>query len=122
MGGNGKSDSLIFIGSKITVDGDYSHEIKRCLLLERKALTNLDSIVKNKDIILPTKAPIVQAKVFPVVIYGCQSWTIENAEHQRIDAFELYCWRRHLRVHWGGERGLALGNTCQCMAKSITIL
>ena len=83
------------------MDGDYSHEIKRCLLLERKALTNLDSIVKNKSIILPTKAPIVQAKVFPVVIYGCQSWTIENAEHQRIDAFELVLLEKTLKSPLG---------------------
>ena len=129
MGGNGNSDSLIFFGSKITMDGDYSHEIKRCLLLGRKALTNLNSILKNRGIILLTKAPIVQAMVFPVVMYGCESWTIEKAEHQRIDAFELWCWRRCLRVHWGGGTGLALGSTCvpvadscQCMAKIITLL
>ena len=100
MGGNGNSDSLIFFGSKITMDGDYSHEIKRRLLLRRKALTNLDSILKNRDIILLTKAHIVQAMVFPAVMYGCESWTIEKAEHQRIDAFELWCWRRLLRVPW----------------------
>ena len=129
MGGNGNSDSLIFFGSKITMDGDYSHEIKRCLLLGRKALTNLNGILKNRGIILLTKAPIVQAMVFPVVMYGCESWTIEKAEHQRIDAFELWCWRRCLRVHWGGGTGLALGSTCvpvadscQCMAKIITLL
>ena len=89
MGGNGNSDSLIFFGSKITMDGDYSHEIKRCLLLGRKALTNLNSILKNRGIILLTKAPIVQAMVFPVVMYGCESWTIEKAERQRADAPEL---------------------------------
>ena len=100
MGGNENSDSLIFLGSKITVDGDYSHEIKRRLLLGRKSLTNLDSILKNRDIILLTKAPIVQAMVFPAVMYGCESWTIEKAEHQRIDAFETWFWRRLLRVPW----------------------
>ena len=104
MGGNGNSDSLIFFGSKITMDGDYSHEIKRRLLLRRKALTNLDSILKNRDIILLTKAHIVQAMVFPAVMYGCESWTIEKAEHQRIDAFELWCWRRFLRVPWTARR------------------
>ena len=104
MGGNENSDSLIFLGSKITVDGDYSHEIKRRLLLGRKSLTNLDSILKNRDIILLTKAPIVQAMAFPAVMYGCESWTIEKAEHQRIDAFELWCWSRLLRVPWTARR------------------
>ena len=85
---------FIFLGSKITVDGDCRHEIKRCLLLGRKALTNLDSILKSRDITLPIKAYIVKTMVFPVVIYGCESWTIMKAEHQRIDAFELWCWRR----------------------------
>ena len=87
---------FIFLGSKITADGDYSHEIKRCLLLARKAMTNLDSILKSRDITLPTKVHIVKAMVFPVVMYGCENWTIKEAKHQRIDAFELWCWRRLL--------------------------
>ena len=85
---------FILGGSKITADGDCSHEIKRCLLLRRKAMTNLDSILKSRDITLPTKVCLVKAMVFPVVIYGCESWTIKKAERQRIDAFELWCWRR----------------------------
>ena len=91
---------FISLGSKITADGDCNHEIKRCLLLERKAMTNLDSILKSRDITLPTKVCIVKAMVFPVVMYGCESWTIQKAECQRIDAFELWCWRRLLRVPW----------------------
>ena len=87
-----------FLGSKITVDIDCSHEIKRCLLLRRKVMTNLDSILKSRDIILPTKVRLVKAMVFPVVMYGCESWTVKKAECQRIDAFELWCWRRLLRV------------------------
>ena len=89
---------------KITADGDYSHEIKRCLLLGRKAMTNLDSVLKSRDIILVTKVHIAKAMVFPVVVYGCKSWTIKKAEHQRIDAFELLCWRRLLRVLWIASR------------------
>ena len=89
---------FIFFGSKITADGDCSHEIKRCLLLERNAMTNLDSILQNRDITLPTNVYLVKAMVFPVVMYGCESWTIKKAEHRRIDAFELWCWRRLLRV------------------------
>ena len=89
---------FIFLGSKITADGDCSHEIKRSLLLGRKAMTNLDSILKNRDITLPTEVHLVKAMVFPVVMYGCESWTIKEAEHRRIDAFELWCWRRLLRV------------------------
>ena len=89
---------FILGGSKITADGDCNHEIKRCLLLGKKAITNLDNILKSKDITLPTKAHLVKAMVFPVVMYGCESWTIRKAEHQRIDAFELWCWRRLLRV------------------------
>ena len=87
---------FIFLGSKITADGDCSHEIKRCLLLGRKVMTNLDSILKSRDITLSTKVCLVKAMVFPVVMYGCESWTIRKAEHQRIDAFELWCWRRLL--------------------------
>ena len=87
-----------FLGSKITADGDCSHETKRCLFLGRKVMTNLDSILKSRDIILPTKVRLVKTMVFPVVIYGCESWTIKKAEHQRTDAFELWCWRRLLRV------------------------
>ena len=89
---------FIFLGSKITADGDCSHEIKRCLLLGRKAMTNLNSVLKSRDISLPTKVHLVKAMVFPVVMYGCESWTIKKAECQRIDAFELWCWRRLLRV------------------------
>ena len=95
---------FIFRGSKITADGDYDHEIKKCLLLGRKAMTNLDSILKSRHIILPTKVCIVKAMVFPVVMYGCESWTIEKAEHQRIDAFALWCWKRLLRVPWTVRR------------------
>ena len=91
---------FIFLGCKITADGDCSHEIKRHLLLGRKVMTNLDSILKSRDIILPTKVCLVKAMVFPVVIYGCESWTIKKAEHQRIDAFALWCLRRLLRVPW----------------------
>ena len=87
-----------FLGSKITADGDYSHEIKRHLLLGRKVMTNLDSILKSRDITLPTKVRLVKAMVFPVVVYGCESWTIKKAEYRRIDAFELWCWRILLRV------------------------
>ena len=94
----------IFLGSKITADGDCSHEIKRHLLLERKGMTNLDSILKSRDIILPTKVHLVKAMIFPVVMYGCESWTIKTAEHQRIDAFELWCWRRLLRGPWTAKR------------------
>jgi len=89
---------FISLGSKITADGDFSHEVKRCLLLGRKAMTNLDSTFKSRDIILPTKVRLVKAMVFSVVMYECESWTIKKAEHQRIDAFELWCWRRLLRV------------------------
>ena len=94
---------FIFLGSKITVDGDCSHEIKRHLLLGRKVMTNLDSILKSRDITLPTKVRLVKA-VFPVVMYGCESWTVKKAEHRRIDAFELWCWRRLLRVPWTARR------------------
>ena len=95
---------FIFLGCKITADDDCSHEIKRCLLLGRKVMTSLDSISKSRDITLPTKVHLVKAMVFPVVIYGCESWTIKKAEHQRIDALELWCWRRLLRVPWTARR------------------
>ena len=98
------SPSICHMESKITADGDYSHEIKRCLLLERKGMTNLDSILKNRDITLPTKFCLVKAIVFPVVMYGCDSWTIKKAECRKIDAFELWCWRRLLRVPWTARR------------------
>ena len=91
---------LYFAGSKITADGDCSHEIKRCLLLGRKVMTNLDSILKSRDITLSTKVYLVKAMFFPVVMYGCESWIIKKAERRRIDAFKLWCWRRLLRVHW----------------------
>ena len=94
----------VFFGSKITVDGDCSHEIKRCLLLGRKAMTNLDSLLKRRDITLLTNICVVKAKVFPTVMYGWESWTIKNTEHWRIDAFELWCWRRLLRVPWTARR------------------
>ena len=97
-GNNGKVTDFIFLGSKITVVGDCSHEIKRHLPLGRKAMTNLDSILKSRDITFLTKVRLVKAIVFPAVMYGCESWTIKKAENQRIDAFELWCWRRRLRV------------------------
>ena len=95
---------FIFLGSKISADGDCSHEIKRRLLLGRKVMTNLDSILKSRDITLPTKVHLVKAVVFPVIVYGCESWTKKKAEHRRIDAFELWCWRRLLRVPWTARR------------------
>ena len=95
---------FILGGSKITADGDCSHEIKRRLQLGRKAMTNLDSILKSRHITLPAKVHLVKAMVFPVVMYGCENWTIKKAEHQRIDAFELWCWRRLLRVPWTARR------------------
>ena len=95
---------FIFLGSQITADGDCSHKIKRCLLFGRKAMTNLDSVLKSRDITLPTKVHLVKAMVFPVVMYRCESWTIKKAECQRIDAFELWCWRRLLRVPWTSRR------------------
>ena len=95
---------FIFLGSKITAEGDCSHEIKRCLLLGGKAMTNLDSILKSRDMTLPTKVHLVKAMVFPVVMYGCESWTIKKAEHHRTDTFVLWCWRRLLRVPWTARR------------------
>ena len=95
---------FIFWGSKITADGDCSHEIKRRLLLGRKVMTNLDSIFKSRDITSPTKVHLVKAMVFPVVMYGCEIWTVKKAEHRRIDAFEMWCWRRLLRVPWTARR------------------
>ena len=105
---------FIFWGSKITADGDCSHEIKRHLLLEREVMTNLDSILKSRDITLPTKVHLVKAVVFPVVMYGCESWTIKKAEHRTIDASELWCWRRLLRVPWTARR------SNQCILKEIS--
>ena len=95
---------FIFLGFKITADGDCSHEIKRHLLLGRKVMTNLESILKSRDIALPTKVHLVKAMVFPVVMYGCESWTVKKAEHRKIDAFELWCWKRLLRVPWTARR------------------
>ena len=95
---------FIFLDSKITADGDFSHEIKRCLLLGRKVMTNLDSIFKSRDITLPAKVCLVMTMVFPVVMYGCESWTVKKAEHQKIDAFGLWFWRRLLRVPWTTRR------------------
>ena len=104
MGKQCNNDRLYFEGSKITADDDCSHEIKRRLLLGRKVMTNLDSIFKSRDITLPTKVHLVKAMIFPVVMYGCESWTIKKAECQRIDAFELWCWRGLLRVPWTARR------------------
>ena len=101
---NGNSERLYFLDSKITADGDCSHEIKRCLLLGRKAMTNIDNILKSKAITLPTKICLVKAMVFPVVMYGHENWTLKKAEHQRTNAFELWCWRRLLRVPWTAAR------------------
>ena len=103
-GNNGNSERLYFGGLKITADGDCSHEIKRRLLLGRKGMTNLDSILKSRDISLPKKVHLVIAIVFPVIMYGCESWTIKKAECQKIDVFELWCWRRLLRVRWTARR------------------
>ena len=103
MGKQWKLSDFIFLGPKITADGDCSHEIKRCLLLGRKVMTNLDSILKSRDITLPTKVRLLKAMVFPVVMYGCESWTVKKAEHWRINAFELWCWRL-LRVSWTARR------------------
>ena len=95
---------FIFLGSKITADADCSHDIKRCLLLGKKSMMNLDSILKSRDIILPTNVYLVKSLIFPVVMYGCESWTIKKAEYQRIDGFELWCWRRLLSVPWTARR------------------
>ena len=95
---------FIFLGSKFTADGDSSHEIKKCLLLGRKVMTNLDSILKSRDVTLSAKVRLVKAMVFPLVMYGCESWTIKKDEHRRIDAFELWCWRRLLRIPWTARR------------------
>ena len=102
--GNSGNSDFIFLGSKVIEDGDCSHEIKRHLLLGRKAVTNLDSILKTRDITLPTKVHLVKAVVFPVVMYGCESWTIKKAKHRRIDVFHLWCWKRLLRVPWTARR------------------
>ena len=104
MGKQWKQCQFIFGGSKITADDDCSHEIKRCFLLGRKVMTNLDSILKSRDMTLPTMVHLVKAMVFPVVIYGCETWTVKKAEHRRIDAFELWCWRRLSRVPWTTRR------------------
>ena len=104
MGEQWKQCQTLFFGSKITADGDCSHEIKRCLLLGRKVMTNLDSIFKSRDITLPTKVCLVKATVFPVVRYACESWTVNKAERRRIDAFDLWCWRRLLRGPWTAWR------------------
>ena len=113
-GNNGDSDRLYFLGFKITADGDCSHEIKRSLLLGRKVMANLESILKSRDITLPTMVHLVKAMVFPVVKYGCEFWTIKKTEHRRIDAFELWFWRRLLRVPWTARR------SNQCILKEIS--
>ena len=105
---------FMFLGSKITADGECSHEIKRCLLLGRKVMTNLDSLLKSRDITSPTKVRLVKAMVFLMVMYGCESWTVKKAECRRIDAFELWCWRRLLRVPWTARR------SNQCILKEIS--
>ena len=110
----GNNYRLYFLGSKITADGDCSHEIKRRLLLGRKVMTNLGNILKSRDITLPTKVHLVKAMVFPVVMHGCESWTINKAECRRIDAFELWCWRRLLRIPWTARR------SNQCILKEIS--
>ena len=113
-GNDANNDRLYFWGSKITADGDCSHEIKRHLLLGRKVMTNIDSMLKSRDITLPTKVCLVRAMVFPVVMYECESWTVKKAEGRRIDAFELWCWRRLLRVPWTARR------SNQCILKEIS--
>ena len=104
MGNNGNSGIFYFGGSRITADADCSHEIKRHLVLSRKVMTNLDGMLKSRDITLPTKVHLVKAMVFPVVMYGCESWAMKKAEHRRTDAFEQWCWRRLLRVPWTARR------------------
>ena len=115
---------FMFLGSKITADGDCSHEIKRSLLLGSKVMTNLDSILKSRDITLPTKVRLVKAMVFPVVLYGCESWTVKKAEHQRIDAFELWCWRRLLSVPWtarGSNQSILKGINPECSLEGLML-
>ena len=115
---------FIFLGSQITTDGDCSHEIKRPLLLGRKVMANLDSILKSREITLPTKVCLVKAMVFPVVVHGCENWTVKRAEHQRIDAFELWCWSRLLRVSWTARRSnqSILGETGLMLKLELPIL
>ena len=112
---------FILGGSKITADGDCSHEIKRCLLLGRKVMTNLDSILKSRDITLPTKVYLVKAMVFPVVLYGCESWTVKKAERRRIDALELWCWRRLLRVPWTARRSILKEISPRCSLEGMML-
>ena len=123
-GNSGKSDRFYLLGSKITADGDCSHDIKRCLLLGRKVMTNIDSILKSRDIILPTKVCLVKVMIFPVVMYGCESWTVKKAEHGRIDAFELWCWRRLLRVPrtaWRSSQSILKGISPGCSLEGLTL-
>ena len=115
---------FIFLGSKITVAGDYSHEIKKCFLLGSKAMVNLDSVLKSRDITLPENVGLVKAMIFPVFMYGCESWTIKKAEHQRIDAFELWCWRRLLRVPWtarGSNQSILKEINPECSLKGLML-
>ena len=115
---------FILGGLKITADGDCSHEIKRCLLLGRKVMINLDSILKSRDITLPTKVHLVKGMVFPVVMYGCESWTIKKAEHRRFDAFELWCWRRLLRGPWTEKRSnqsILKEISCECSLEGLML-
>ena len=112
---------FIFGTSKITADGDCSHEIKRCLLLGKKVMTNLDSILKSRHITLPTKVCLVKAVVFPVVMYGCESWTIKKAECQRIDGFELWCWRRLLRVSWRFDQSILKEINPECSLEGLML-
>ena len=113
MGEQWKQSDFIFGGSKLTMDGNCSYEIKRCLLVERKAVRNIDSILKSRDITLPTKVHIVKAMVFPVVIYGYEIWTIKKAEKSRTDTFKLWCWRRHLRVPWTARKSVQFSSVEQ---------
>ena len=113
--------TLFFGGSKITADDDCSHEIKRRLLLGRNIMTNLDSIFKSRDITLPTKVRLVKAIVFPLVMYGCESWTVKKAEHRRIDAFELWCWRRLLRVPWTARRSILKEISPECSLEGLML-
>ena len=116
-----KQWKIIFQGSQITADGDCSHEIKRCLLLGRKVMTNLDSILKSRDITLPIKVHLVKAMVFPVVMYGYEAWTVKKAECRRVDAFELWCWRRLLRVRWTARRSNPKGSILKEISPGISL-
>ena len=124
MGNQWQQCQTLFLGSKITAHGDFSHEIKRHLLLGSKVLTNVDSVLKSRDVTLPTNVRLVRAMVFPVVMYGCESWTVKKAEHRRIDTFELWCWRRLLRVPWTARRSnqsILKGTSLRCSLKGLML-